>query len=231
MRTIKVLDKGYVKLVGMTVDFPDDGGMPDFNADAQISDAARTSYASGTKKVRSDDKLIDYLIRNSHDSPLEMPHFKFQAKMPLFVVQQLLRHRTANINQESFRYSQAQPEFYFPLASWRGQDAKNKQGSDGFIDEQEYADELYYDAAYKAFDNYESLLAVGVSREMARAILPVSTYTTLVWQQDLRNLLHLIKLRADSHAQPEIQEYAKAMLELIKPFAPQAIASWQKHRG
>lgn len=240
----EVLDKGRVHLVGTTYDFVDfedyyDGEdnteyqvIPDdLTLDSMIARAARVSYQSGTKTKRSDADLVDYLIRHDHSSPLEMIEFKFRIKAPLFVVQQLLRHRTANVNQESGRYSVLKDEFYLPEV-FREQDTVNKQGSvqstqapDWHIKNAQHL----RDSANNGYADYLNLLSQGVAREQARMVLPSNIYTNLVWKCDLRNLLHFLRLRLDSHAQQEIRDYARAMYDLILPHVPNTIRSWKNH--
>ena len=231
MSEIKVLDHGYVKLIDHMGD------------DTSIANAARVSYDKGTKKVSDDRNLIRYLVRNLHTSPIEMVEFVFELKMPLFIIQQLLRHRTANINQMSLRYSEAIDEFYIPdLERLQPQSKTNNQGSEGKLSEKEalFAQSIIKDISSDALDSYKLLLGEydvskvssdihftgepeerqGIARELARTILPHSNYSKLVWKMDLKNLLHFINLRADSHSQWEIQQYANAIHELIKPFVP-----------
>lgn len=237
----KVLDKGVVKLAGFTVDLEDlaPAGMDDHlpvmeyrldlsrGLESQIVRAARASYTGGTKNVREDTALIDYLIRHGHWSPFEMVQFKFFIKAPLFVVQQFLRHRTFSFNQESARYSVLEEEYYLP-EHFRKQSAKNKQGSEGVLDSEELFAE-YQHAVEQAFAAYHRLLEAGVAREMARMVLPVSTYTKLYVRGDLRNWLHFLELRMDDHAQQEIRQYAEAIHSLLYRFVPNVMASWDVH--
>jgi thymidylate synthase (FAD) len=243
MEEIKVLDKGFVRIVGYLVDLADTKplGFDDHMAlngfivenwhtlDAQIVRAARVSYGKGTKTVRDDEKLIRYLIKNEHWSPFEMVEFKFHVKAPIFVARQWFRHRTGSVNEISGRYSVLEDEFYIP-EKWRLQDTKNRQGSQGELDEltNEYATDAYTEALDYAYKAYEALLSAGVAREMARMVLPLSTYTQFYWKQDLRNLLHFLKLRLDEHAQWEIREYAKAILSLIEPLVPVTVKAWKE---
>jgi thymidylate synthase (FAD) len=231
-----VLDKGFVRLVGYNVDLIDakeeNFGFVLFNGhtlDAQIVRAARVSYGHGTKTVRDDAKLIKYLLKHEHWSPFEMVEFKFHVKAPIFVARQWFRHRTANVNEISGRYSVLPEEVYIPEA-FRKQDEKNKQGSNGTLDEytNAHAIDAYTEAVAYAFEAYKALLKAGVAREMARMVLPLSTYTEFYWKQDLRNLLHFLRLRMDQHAQWEIQEYARAILSIIEPFLPITINAWKE---
>lgn len=174
--------------------------------ESSIVQAARVSYGEGTKTVSEDTALIRYLMRHWHTTPFEMVEFKFRIKCPIFVARQLMRHRTASINEYSARYSVVKNEFWVP-SMFRGQSKTNTQGSDGFF----YNDELkteYVNACENSFRVYQSMLDAGVSREIARAVLPQSTFTEFYWKINLHNLLHFLRLRMDSHAQPEIQEVA-----------------------
>jgi len=214
---INVLDKGFVRLVDSMGD------------DSRIVQSARVSYADGTKSIRKDKGLIDFLTRHKHTSPLEQVEFTFHIKLPLFVMAQLVRHRTASLNQMSARYSVMKDEFYIP-SRVRSQDNQNKQGSlFGGVDEENELIKLFEDNAERAYQDYEQLLDSGVAREMARMVLPQNLYTEVYWNQDLHNLLHLIKLRMDSHAQWEIQQYAEAIYQIVKEITPWAIESWEEH--
>jgi thymidylate synthase (FAD) len=237
MNEIKVLDHGYVRLLDSMGD------------DASIANAARISYDKGTKKTSDDRNLIRYLIRNHHTSPVEMVELQFEIKAPLFVIQQILRHRTANINQMSLRYSEAFDEFYIPeLDRLQPQSKSNKQGSEGKLTDAEakMAQYIIKDSAEHALNDYEQLISdqscrggddfscavgtrQGLSRELARIVLPSNNYSKLVWKIDLKNLLHFLKLRMDSHAQWEIQQYAEAIYELIKPIVPCVIEAWNDY--
>ncbi len=243
MDEILVLDKGFVKLVGYSVDLVDTlpYGYDDHMAvnariipegmtlDAQIVRAARVSYGKGTKTVRDDEKLIRYLLQHEHWSPFEMVEFKFHVKAPLFVARQWFRHRTASVNEISSRYSVMEDEFYVP-GIWRLQDTKNRQGSVGRLDPltNAYATDAYTEALEFSYKAYQALLSAGVAREMARMVLPLSLYTQFYWKQDLRNLLHFLKLRRDSHAQWEIRQYAEAILRLIRPLVPITVNAWEE---
>lgn len=217
MSEISVLDKGFVRLVDY------------MGNDARIVQSARVSYGAGTKSIREDKGLIDYLIRHKHTSPLEQVEFTFHIKLPLFVMAQLVRHRTSNLNQVSARYSVMNDDFYIP-EKIRMQDTKNKQGSVfEELNEESYFTQLIEKNAERAYKDYEVLLEVGVAREMARMVLPQNLYTEVYWKQDLHNLLHLLKLRMDSHAQWEIQQYANAIYDIIKPIVPHTLESWERH--
>lgn len=214
----QVLDHGSVKLITW-------GG-----SDKLIVDAARTSYQGGTKSVREDADLIDYLLRHSHWSPFEMVNFTFYIRVPLFIAQQLLRHRTAKLNQESARYSVMEDVFFTPDVL-RTQSKTNKQGSEGQIVGHSAAamKEAIQDNQERAYSLYLAMIESGVARELARTVLPQSLYTRMYWQSDLRNLFNLLKQRLDPHAQHEIQVYAQPMFEIIKAIAPAATAAFEEH--
>ncbi|MEZ0348272.1 MAG: FAD-dependent thymidylate synthase [Thermus sp.] len=214
-RAISVLDKGFVRLVDVMGD------------DGAIVQAARVSYGAGTKTVREDAALIDYLMRHRHTSPFEMVEFKFHVKAPLFVVRQWFRHRTASVNEVSGRYSVLKDEFYEP-AAFRRQARRNKQGSEGELEDEE-ARALLQEAEEKAYQAYERLLEKGVAREMARMVLPLNLYTEFYWKQDLHNLFHFLKLRLAPEAQWEIRQYAQAIAELVKAHVPLAWRSYEEH--
>lgn len=172
--------------------------------ESSIVQAARVSYGDGTKSVSEDTALIRYLMRHWHTTPFEMVEFKFRIKCPIFIARQLMRHRTASINEYSARYSIVRPEFWIP-DSFRFQSHTNTQGSIGSF-ENEALKQEYVDACTNSFKVYEKMLQSGVSREIARAVLPQSTFTEFYWKIDLHNLLHFLKLRMDDHAQQEIRE-------------------------
>lgn len=225
---IKILDKGHVKLI----DF--------MGSDQSIESAARISYDKGTRKISDTRNLLRYLIRNKHTSPFEMAEVIFELKLPLFVIQQLLRHRTANVNQMSLRYSEAIDEFYIPdLEHIKPQSQTNKQGRGGILSKiecvraqniiQRVSSEIYNE--YKTLigkneGNYNISESTGIARELARIILPHSNYSKLVWKCDLHNLMHLLKLRTDAHAQHEIRVMADAIYKLVQPKFPIAIEAW-----
>ncbi len=212
---INCLDKGFVRLVDV------------MGNDAAIVQAARVSYGEGTKTINEDRGLIRYLLRHKHTSPLEMVEFKFHIKIPIALARQHIRHRTANVNEMSARYSVMPDEFYLPIAI-RGQSDKNKQCSEGILDHSHFS-AILAESSYEAYTDYENAIENGVSREMARLILPVNLYTEMYWKIDLHNLLHYIRLRNHSHAQAEIQEYAKAMLELITPHVPLTVEAFNDY--
>ena len=219
--SIKCLDKGFVRLVDSM------GG------DNAIVQAARVSYGKGTTKKSQDRGLIRYLMRHRHSTPFEMVEFKFHAKMPIFVARQWVRHRTANINEYSLRYSEARDDFYFPdLDNIKFQSSINKQGRGKDVSQKIKEKVLKYfkEISKRSFDMYDELNNDGVARELARAILPVNLYTEWYWKNDLHNLLHFIGLRSDSHAQYEIQVYSDAMSLSVKNVAPYAWEAYKDYR-
>lgn len=217
-----VLDHGFVRLV----DFMGD--------DRRIVEAARVSYGDGTRSVREDAQLIDYLLRNDHTSPFEQVVFTFHVKMPIFVARQWLRHRTARVNEVSGRYSVMPSEMYVPEPDRVRRQAKsNKQGSsDEVLSEVENARvrELLAAGQGRAYEEYEELLEADVARELARINLPLSLYTEAYWQIDLHNLFHFLRLRLDAHAQWEIRVYGEALAGLVKEIVPLAWAAMEEHR-
>lgn len=219
----KVLDKGEIRIIEY------------MGTDSTIVNAARVSYGEGTKTVRDDQTLINYLLRNKHTSPFEMCEIVLYIKLPIFVAAQWIRHRTANINSYSARYSILKDEFYVPEpSSLKYQDANNKQASGN--------EALPLDVAMKVCDEiaehsaqtyalYESMMERGVSREYARMILPQNIYTYWYWKIDLHNLMHFLTLRLSDHAQYEIQEYAKVIFQQILPlWVPYTHQAYCDHR-
>nr|DAX36681.1 MAG TPA: FAD-dependent thymidylate synthase [Caudoviricetes sp.] len=202
----KYLDHGHVVLLDV------------MGSDEDIEYAARMSYANGTRTVSQTQSLLDFLMRHEHTSPFEMVEIKFQIKMPIFVMRQLVRHRSASLNEVSLRYSKATDEFYVPaLSRMNTQSSSNKQcSSEELIDWPAETRNLISVFNENAYDGYTALLDSGLSREIARGILPVNGYTEVVWKIDLKNLMHFLKLRLHSHAQKEIQWLAQAMYELLK---------------
>ena len=217
---IKCLDKGFVRLVDSM------GG------DDAIVQAARVSYGQGTSKVSQDRGLIRYLMRHRHTTPFEMVEFKFHCKMPIFVARQWVRHRTANINEYSLRYSEARDEFYMPDPEHiQFQSALNKQGRMGEvpIELKQKVLDSFKEISERSFAIYSELNEAGVARELARSILPVNLYTEWYWKNDLHNLLHFVGLRSDSHAQYEIRVFSDAMAESVKSVAPFAWEAYQDY--
>jgi thymidylate synthase (FAD) len=219
-QTIPVLDKGFVRLVDAMGD------------DRRIVQAARVSYGEGTKTVREDAALIDYLMRHRHTSPFEMVEFTFHVKAPIFVTRQWFRHRTASVNEISARYSVLKDAFYEPApAELRAQSEANKQVGEGALPagDAARAAALLAEAEREAYARYQKLLELGVAREQARSVLPVGIYTEFYWKQDLHNLLHFLKLRLDHHAQAEIRAYARAVAEFVKARVPLVWRSFEEH--
>ncbi len=202
------------------------------SADAAIVQAARVSYGQGTKKVSEDRGLIRYLLRHRHTTPFEMIEFKFHVAMPIFIARQWIRHRTANVNEYSARYSVVPDRFYHPTAeNVRKQSMTNRQGGEEPIDAGTAEDFLaYLDHAEAHYGEYEKLLEKGVSRELARIGLPLSVYTEWYWKCDLHNILHFLSLRMDAHAQQEIRDYASAMFALIRPIVPIVAEAFEDYR-
>lgn len=217
---IKVLDKGFVRLVDYM------GG------DQRIVQSARVSYGEGTKTVRQDRALIHYLLRNWHTSPFEQVQLTFHCKMPIFIARQWIRHRTARLNEISGRYSVMKDEFYVPepeKVSYQSSD--NKQGRGGVLplDEAMSVIAQLEREQKEAYAGYTEMLDKGVARELARTNLPLSLYTEWYWQIDLHNLFHFIRLRADAHAQYEIRAYAEALAQCAKAVAPMAYEAFEEH--
>src|SRR5215212_1283293 len=230
---VKVHDHGLVALVDVMPRFAPVGKSADF----AIVQAARVSYGHGTKQVNEDRGLIRYLARHRHTTPFEMVEFKFHHVMPIFVARQWIRHRTANVNEYSARYSVVKDRFYHPgVENIRKQSATNRQGGTEQMDSltaQEFCD--YLDEVEKSYEKYEQFIERGVAREIARIALPASVYTEWYWKCDLHNIFHFLSLRMDEHAQQEIRDYANAMFALIQPIAPiaaeQPLASENKREN
>jgi thymidylate synthase (FAD) len=214
------LDKGEVALLAV------------FGDDALIADTARVSYRKGTKQTSSDAQLIRYLIRNEHTSPLEHASVRLYIKAPLFVIQQMLRHRTFKVNQSSARYSQMLDEAYLPLPEdVTTQDAKNKQArtSTTVTNAQDIVKRMEREQS-NAFNSYNSYLQEGVAREVARINVPHGTYSELIVTADLHNFLHFLRLRLHPHAQYEIRVYAEAMMRMVEPLFPAVFSAWKDCR-
>jgi len=223
-----VLDHGFVRVVDYMGD------------DSAIVQAARVSYGKGTKKVSEDRGLINYLMRHWHTTPFEMCEIKFHIKVPIFIARQWIRHRTANVNEYSARYSILDREFYMPEARHlAAQSTINNQGRGEVLDG-EYAQkvlDLLKRDAMQTYDTYEYLLnekeeegRPSLARELARMNLPVNYYTQWYWKIDLHNLMHFLRLRADSHAQYEIQAYADVMIDILKKWVPFAYDAFMDYR-
>lgn len=218
---IKIHDHGFVRYIGH------------FGSDLDILESARISYKSPSKGEEQDKKLLAYLLKNKHTSPFEMVKIKFNIKMPIFVMRQFVRHRMQNLNEVSARYTELPNEFYLPEPNeWRGQNTANKQGSSGLIAEEHQENcSFYTQEAYKAaYRTYEYLLEKGVAREMARMVLPVGIYTEIYSCWDLNNLLKFFALRDDSHAQAEIQDYARAMKTITEQCFPWVMELYESLR-
>jgi thymidylate synthase (FAD) len=219
---IACLNHGYVALAAT------------MGNDSTPAQCARTSFhnADAARTPEQDAKLTDYLVRNRHTTPLEFCQVRFYMKMPIFVARQLVRHRTASINEVSYRYVTATREFYVPeLDRMQKKATDNKQGSsNALVNDPESCRHLIQMAGDRAFDSYERLLGEGLAPELARTVLPCGTYTEWYFQQDLHNTLHLLKLRLDPHAQYEVRVYAEAMLKLLRPIFPTIISSWEKNQ-
>ncbi|MDA0219935.1 MAG: FAD-dependent thymidylate synthase [Proteobacteria bacterium] len=227
---LPVLDHGFVRVVDY------------MGNDEAIVQAARVSYGRGTKSVRNDAGLIGYLMRHRHSTPFEMCEIKYHVKLPVFVARQWIRHRTANVNEYSARYSILDREFYIPApAQLAAQSSANRQGRGDVLEGQEAAwvlETLKRDAE-TAYDHYEAMLnegegadpeRSGLARELARMNLPVNIYTQWYWKADLHNLFHFLSLRADPHAQYEIRVYADAMLETVRRWVPLAYDAFMENR-
>lgn len=217
----RVHDNGFVVLVDH------------MGSDQDIAEAARISYGQGTKTINDDRNLIRYLMRHQHTTPFEMCEVKFMIKMPIFIMRQLVRHRTASINEYSGRYSEMSDEFYIPGGQYLApQSQTNRQGREGEMDASTKARVLarMQHVSRVSYDEYQNQLEDDLSRELARITLPLNNYTIIYWKANLKNFLHMVRLRADSHAQQEIQDFANAMYELAKPLFPIACEAWEDYQ-
>jgi thymidylate synthase (FAD) len=229
----KILDHGFIRVVDYMGD------------DSAIVQAARVSYGKGTKHTNQDKGLINYLLRHKHTTPFEMCEIKLHVKLPIFIARQWIRHRTASVNEYSARYSILSKEFYIPKEEdLSPQSTANKQGRElerlSEKDAQHVLDILRDDAT-RCYQNYLLLMnedeegniinpdKSGIARELARMNLTLNQYTQWYWKIDLHNLLHFVRLRADSHAQFEIQEYAKVLLDIIKMWVPYTYEAFIEH--
>jgi thymidylate synthase (FAD) len=226
--TIPIHEHGFIALVDAMPRLVPEGQ----TADSAIVQSARVSYGQGTKMVSEDRGLVRYLMRHRHSTPFEMVEFKFHIAMPIFIARQWIRHRTANVNEYSARYSIMPDRFYRPdIENVRKQSKSNRQGGEGPIDAGTAEEFLkLLESAEANYAKYLDLTERGVARELARAVLPVSVYTEWYWKCDLHNIFHFLSLRMDPHAQIEIQDYAKAMYELIKPIVPVACEAFEDYR-
>ena len=224
-KAIPVLDHGFVRVVDYMGD------------DAAICQAARVSYGKGTKSVQNDEGLIRYLMRHWHSTPFEMCEVKLHVKLPVFVARQWIRHRTANVNEYSARYSILDREFYIPAPEHiAAQSVVNNQGRGAALTGDEAArvlDILKTDSE-RSYDNYQAMISgdgqQGLARELARMNLPANIYTQWYWKVDLHNLLHFLRLRADAHAQYEIRVYADAICSVVADWVPFAYAAFEDYR-
>ena len=226
---LPVLDHGFVRVIDYMGD------------DSAIVQAARVSYGKGTKKVSDDSGLINYLMRHWHSTPFEMCEIKYHVKLPIFVARQWIRHRTANVNEYSARYSILDNEFYVPSPDHlAAQAATNRQGRGDVLqgDEaakvmdmlREDADRCHRNYSWMLNENEEDPNRQGLARELARINLTLGTYTQWYWKTDLHNLMHFLRLRADAHAQYEIRVYAEVMLDTLKRWVPATYAAFEDYR-
>jgi thymidylate synthase (FAD) len=221
----EVLDHGLVRVIDYMGD------------DAAICQAARVSYGRGTRAVSNDEGLIRYLMRHWHSTPFEMCEVKLHVKLPVFVARQWIRHRTANVNEYSARYSILEREFYIPAPEHlAAQSTVNNQGRGELLqgDEAQRVLDILRDDATRAYDHYEAMLSQdgqkGLARELARMNLPANVYTQWYWKVDLHNLFHFLRLRADAHAQYEIRAYAEAICGIVRDWVPLAFAAFEDYR-
>ena len=224
-RAHEVLDHGFIRVIDYMGD------------DAAICQAARVSYGKGTKSVQNDAGLIRYLMRHWHSTPFEMCEIKLHVKLPVFVARQWIRHRTANVNEYSARYSILDREFYIPAPDQlAAQSVVNNQGRGVALEGEEAARvlEILKTDANRAYDNYEAMISddgqQGLARELARMNLPANIYTQWYWKVDLHNLFHFLRLRADMHAQYEIRVYADAICKVVADWVPAAYSAFEDYR-
>jgi len=224
-RAIPVLDHGFIRVIDYMGD------------DGAIVQAARVSYGAGTKHVQNDAGLIRYLMRHWHSTPFEMCEVKLHVKLPVFVARQWIRHRTANVNEYSARYSILDREFYIPAPeNLAAQSVVNNQGRGEVLSGAESARvlEILKSDAGQAYDHYEEMLSQdgqqGLARELARMNLPMNIYTQWYWKTDLHNLFHFLRLRADAHAQYEIRVYAEAIAACVRDWVPLAYGAFEDYR-
>lgn len=230
---LPVLDHGFVRVVDYMGD------------DSAIVQAARVSYGKGTKQISKDRGLIHYLMRHRHSTPFEMCEIKCHVKLPVFVARQWIRHRTANVNEYSARYSILGKEFYVPSeANLAPQATQNQQGREGSLSPEEAQQvlETLREDSLQSYRHYEEMMNCtekgeildpsksGIARELARMALPTNFYTEWYWKIDLHNFMHFLSLRADGHAQYEIRVYAEALLEVLKRWVPLTYEAFCKYR-
>ena len=232
-KAIPVLDHGFVRVIDY------------MGNDTSIVQAARVSYGKGTKKVNTDSGLIKYLMRHWHSTPFEMCEIKYHVKLPIFIARQWIRHRTANVNEYSARYSILDKEFYLPnQQNLAAQSAINRQGRGDILkgDQAKKVLNLLKNDAERTYKNYEEMLnqrydgstidenKIGLARELARMNLTLNTYTQWYWKTDLLNLMNFLRLRADHHAQYEIRAYADIMLDTLKRWVPITYEAFMDYR-
>ena len=230
---LPVLDHGFVRVVDYMGD------------DTSIVQSARVSYGKGTKKVSTDSGLIKYLMRHRHSTPFEMCEIKYHVKLPIFVARQWIRHRTANVNEYSARYSILDKEFYLPAKeNLAAQSKNNRQGRGNLINGKQADDvlKILKEDAEKSYNDYETMLnerydgtiinenKKGLARELARMNLTLNTYTQWYWKTDLLNLLNFLSLRADDHSQYEIRAYADVMIDSLKRWVPITYEAFMDYR-
>ena len=228
-----ILDHGFIRVIDY------------MGTDSAIVQAARVSYGKGTRKVNEDAGLINYLMRHRHTTPFEMCEIKFHVKLPIFIARQWIRHRTANVNEYSGRYSIMDKEFYVPAPEQLAAQSKsNRQGRGDTLEgvEAQRVLKLLQDDATRAYEHYEEMLnedtvgnvinenKTGLARELARMNLTLNYYTQWYWKIDLQNLMHFLSLRADSHAQYEIRVYAEKMLDIVKAWVPLTYNAFMDYR-
>ena len=232
-KPLQALDHGFVRVIDYMGD------------DTAIVQSARVSYGKGTKKITNDKGLIKYLMRHWHSTPFEMCEIKLHVKLPIFIARQWIRHRTANVNEYSARYSILDKEFYIPsVENLASQSQINKQGRAENLspEEAEKVINILKNDAEQTYNNYEVMLnensdgetldegSMGIARELARMNLTLNTYTQWYWKIDLNNLLHFLKLRADAHAQYEIRVYADIILDIVKKWVPITYEAFEDYR-
>ena len=230
---IPILDHGFIRVVDYMGD------------DTSVVQSARVSYGKGTKKVSTDSGLIKYLMRHWHSTPFEMCEIKYHVKLPIFIARQWIRHRTANVNEYSARYSILDKEFYLPSQeNLAAQSTSNRQGRGDVLEGKQAEEvlELLKSDAERTYDNYETMLnerfdgstidenKKGLARELARMNLTLNTYTQWYWKTDLLNLMNFLRLRADKHAQYEIRAYADIMLSTLKKWVPITYSAFIDYR-
>ena len=220
-----VLDHGFVRVIDY------------MGNDAAICQAARVSYGTGTKSMQNDEGLIRYLMRHWHSTPFEMCEIKLHVKLPVFVARQWIRHRTANVNEYSARYSILDREFHIPdPAQLAAQSTTNNQGRDQVLtaSEAERVLQILRDDSARAYDHYEEMISdegkQGLARELARMNLPVNIYTQWYWKVDAHNLFHFLRLRADPHAQYEVRVYADTICKIVSDWLPLAYSAFEDYR-